>query len=235
MLKCLVIDDEPLAVDLVSDYVNQTDGLELAGSFTNPIEGMQALDSLKPDIIFLDVQMPEITGIQFMKIVKGKYHIIMVTAYDNYAVEGFEQDAVDYLLKPISYERFLVSIEKIKSRNAVPSNTNNPSSPTASKDYIFVKSEYKVQKINVKEIQYIQSHGDYAMIHTPDERIMTLEKLKSFESRLAPNDFVRVHKSYIVSISKINFIERNRIVINEQYIPIGSTYKDKFWELIQGS
>ena len=235
MLSCLVIDDEPLAIKLLSDYVNKTDGLELIKTFSNPIEGLQFLGETPIDLVFLDIQMPELSGIQFMKIMNGKTNFILTTAYNQYALEGYEFDVIDYLLKPISLERFIISTNKAKdrilSKETLPQPLQNVKSTV---DYIFVKTEYKVKKINLSDILYFEGMGDYINIQTPTEKILTLENIKSFSKRLPENKFIRVHKSYIISLEKINFIERNRIVINEKYIPIGNTYQERFWEKVNG-
>lgn len=237
MLNCLVIDDEPLAIRLLSDYIDKTDGLQLLKAFSNPIEALQYAESNRPDLIFLDIQMPELTGIQFMKIANGKYPIILTTAYDHYALDSYEFDVIDYLLKPISLDRFMIAAKKAKERlqttNTPPvSSTSTPlgNSPT----YIFVKSDYKTLKVNLSDILYLEGLGDYVCIHLPGKKILTLEKMKNLAASLPDSNFIRVHKSYLVAIDKIEFIERNRIVINEQRLPIGATYKDAFWDKIGG-
>jgi two-component system LytT family response regulator len=235
MLSCLIIDDEPLAIKLLLDYVNKTDGLELINTFSNPIEGLQFLGETPVDLVFLDIQMPELTGIQFMKIMNKKTNFILTTAYNQYALEGYEFDVIDYLLKPISLERFIIATNKAKDRILSKETLPQPlQSVQTSIDYIFVKTEYKVKKINLSDILYFEGMGDYINIQTPTEKILTLENIKSFSQRLPKNKFIRVHKSYIISLEKINFIERNRIIINEKYIPIGNTYQERFWEKING-
>lgn len=235
MLSCLIIDDEPLAIKLLSDYVDKTDGLELVETFSNPIEGLQFLGETPVDLVFLDIQMPELTGIQFMKIMNKKTHFILTTAYNQYALEGYEFDVIDYLLKPISLERFIISTNKAKERILSKDTTPQPLGAVQfAIDYIFVKTEYKVKKINLSDILYFEGMGDYISIQTASEKILTLENIKSFTERLPESRFIRVHKSYIISLEKINFIERNRIIINEKYIPIGNTYQERFWERING-
>lgn len=236
MLKCLVIDDEPLAIRLLSDYIEKTDGLALLKAFSNPIEALQFAESQRPDLIFLDIQMPELTGIQFMKIANGKYPIILTTAYDHYALDSYEFDVIDYLLKPISLDRFIIAAKKAQERlqaKSVPtsSNTVAPNHPS----YIFVKSDYKTLKIDLADILYLEGLGDYVCIHLPGgKKVLTLEKMKNLAEALPDHNFIRVHKSFLVAIDKIEFIERNRIVINDQRLPIGATYKDAFWEKIGG-
>ncbi len=234
MLKCIIIDDEPLAIKLLSDYTQKMAGLSLLESFSNPIEAIQYCNSNEVDLIFLDVQMPELTGIQFMKILKDKSHFILTTAYEEYALEGYEYNIIDYLMKPITLERFMIAagkaIHRIQNENVV--NTFTP--PLQSNDaYIFVKTEYKVKKIDLKDILYFEGLGDYVNIQTKNGKILTLESIRKFVERLPDQKFMRVHKSYIIPIEKIDFIEKNRIVIEGKYIPIGGTYQKEFWKKIQ--
>jgi len=227
MIKFVLIDDEPLAIDLLEDYINMTEGLELAGRFTNPIDALHALDKLQPDVVCLDVQMPELTGIQFMKITKGKYPVVLTTAYQEYALEGYEHDIVDYLLKPVSIDRFLIAVEKIKKRVSV--NTESKMAKTVSvSDYIFIKSEYKTLKIDLADIRYLEGLSDYVAIHVDGKKHLTLDRLKAFESKLPSSSFVRVHKSYIINLAHIDHVERNRIVMGDQRIPVGATYQKAF-------
>ena len=228
MIKCVLIDDEPLALELLESHVSRTDGMELLQSFTNPIEALQQLDALQPDVIFCDIQMPELTGVQFSKIASNKFPIIFTTAYDQYAVQGYELDILDYLLKPISLERFQKAIEKLKTReiqSTAPAESNAP-------DYIFVKSEYKTLKINLADILYIKGMADYVTLVTKDKKIHTLENLKHYEATLPASQFMRVHKSYIIAMDKIEFIERNRAVILGDYIPVSDTYKKAFFDRV---
>ena len=230
MIKCVLIDDEPLALELLEAHISKTADLELLQSFTNPIEALQRLDDLKPDLIFSDIQMPELSGVQFSKIVGDRYPLIFTTAYDQYAVQGYELDVVDYLLKPISLERFQKAVAKFKSRQlqiSTPTDSNVP-------EYIFVKSEYKTLKIDLADIHYIKGMADYVTIVTKEKKIHTLENLKHYEATLPATNFMRVHKSYIIAMDKIEFIERNRAVILGDYIPVGDTYKKVFFERVNG-
>jgi len=230
MIKCLVIDDEPHAVQLMADYVQKSKDLELVSSFTNPIEAFHFLTENPIDLLFLDIQMPELTGIQLLKLIPKNCQVIFTTAYEQYALDSYELDVVDYLLKPISFERFLLSVEKYKKRFLINESTSqNPSTNT---EYIFVKSGYRTLKINLFEILYLEALSDYVAIHTKEGKILTLENMGFFEKTLAPSEFIRVHRSFIVSISQIEFIERNRIIINEKHIPISKTYQTDFWKKI---
>lgn len=231
MTNCLIIDDEPQAVALLADYVKKSMHLNLVGSYTNPIEAFHFMNEHKIDLLFLDIQMPELTGIQLYKMIRNKSQVIFTTAYEQYAVDSYSLDVVDYLLKPISFERFLLSVEKYKKRllSSDPLVQN-----TATKnDYIFVKSGYRTLKINFSDILYFESLSDYVAIHTESGKILTLETMFYFESNLPSEQFIRVHRTYIISIAKINFIEKNRIVINEKYIPISKTYIEDFRKIIE--
>lgn len=229
-LQCLLIDDEPLALQLLSDYIEKTEELALLGAFSDPIKALQFTYEKRPDLIFLDIQMPELTGIQLLKIFQQKYPIILTTAYQQYALDGYEHDVIDYLLKPIAYDRFLIALQKFHQRQ--PTATSSaPSSPVG--DRIFVKSEYRVLRINFAEILFLEGLGDYVAIHTTKGKILTLENMKHFEAVLPTQLFMRVHKSYIIAFAKIDFIERNRVVIKDQRIPVSDSYKQPFWKRIK--
>ena len=227
-LRTAVVDDEPLAVELLSDYVNKSEGLLLAEATTDVYKVLKMVQQNELDLVFLDIQMPELTGIQFMKIAGDSCRIIITTAYTEYALDGYEYNVVDYLLKPISYERFSKAVHKLTETNIVadPKAVQKP-------DHIFIKSEYKLIRINLADILYIESLRDYIAIHTTaKQKIMSLESLRNMEAILPSTEFTRVHKSYIVSLQQISFVEKNRIVINEEYIPIGESYQEKFFALI---
>lgn len=230
MIRCITIDDEPLALQLLESHISKTDGITLLAAFTNPIEALQQLDTLKPDLIFCDIQMPELNGLQFSKIIAHKTPVIFTTAYDQYALDGYELDVIDYLLKPIVLERFQKAVQKaadrIKPKTSIPA--------TATVDYIFVKSEYKTLKINLSDIHYIKGMADYVTIVTAAKKIHTLENLKHYEATLPSDRFMRVHKSYIIAMDKIAFVERNRAVILKEYIPVSDTYKKAFFEKVHG-
>ena len=230
MMNCVIIDDEPLAVKLLEGYVEKTHILKLSMSFTDPIKAIHFLEQKEVDLIFLDVQMPQLSGVQFMKIINGKYPIILTTAYEDYAIDGYNFDAVDYLVKPISYERFYQSIQKAQRRSIKA----QPKSQIES-DQIFVKSEHKTIKIDLNEIQYLEGLSDYVAIHLAGgKRVLTLDTLKNFETLLPNDKFRRIHKSYLINLTKIDFIERQRIVITGKHIPIGATYQKSFWEYVKG-
>lgn len=236
-MKCIIVDDEPLALEILSDYVSKTNGLELVNTYTNPIEAFASIEKDKIQLIFLDVQMPELTGIQFMKLLGNKAKVILTTAYPEYALDGYEHNIVDYLLKPISFERFQKGVLKMGSFTEVL--TFSESKIRSSEDqnnleHIFVKTEHKIVRVDLNDILYIEGLKDYISIYTPNERILTLMNMKKVEELLPSKRFIRVHKSYIIAIDKIKSIEKNRIYIEEQGIPIGDTYKDEFYIRLEG-
>lgn len=228
-MRCIVVDDEPLAIEILSDYVNKTKGLELIGTYTNPIEAFSSIEKDKIQLIFLDVQMPELTGIQFLKLLGNKSKVILTTAYPEYAIDGYDHNIIDYLLKPISFDRFTKAIEKVLS-----SSVNVEDSNSINSDHLFVKAEHKIVRVDLSSILYIEGLKDYISIYTQTDRILTLMNMKRIEELLPAKRFVRVHKSYIVSLEKINIVEKNRIYINEIGIPIGDTYKDDFYSRLEG-
>jgi two-component system, LytTR family, response regulator len=225
LVRCIVVDDEPLAVELLADYIGKTPGLQLALKTTHVLEALQQVQEGKADLLFLDIQMPELTGIQFMKIMRNACPVVLTTAYAEYALEGYEFDVVDYLLKPVTFERFMVAVEKAKRR--LEKAENNLPQPVSS-PHIFIKTEYRIQKIDLADILYIEALRDYIAIHTANGKIMSLESLKNMEEILPANNFIRIHKSYIINKNKIEFLERGKVIINKQYLPVGETYKEKF-------
>ena len=231
MLNCIIIDDEPLAVRLLGDYVSQTEELALVGQFTNPIEGLQSLEKTKVDLLFLDVQMPELNGIQFAKIIKGRYPVILTTAYEEYALQGYDLDIVDYLLKPISLERFRQAITKAQQR-IQPVHSNSTTIEPPATNHIFIKSGYQTQRIAYDDILYLEGLSDYVRIQTRQGAILTLETMKKMVNLLPEQLFMRVHRYYIIALNKINYIENNRIVIDEKHIPISASYQEKLWEFV---
>ncbi|MGN6179033.1 MAG: LytR/AlgR family response regulator transcription factor [Mucilaginibacter sp.] len=243
MIRCLVVDDEPLALHIIEDYISKVPFLTLVKSTTNPIEALTMVQEGGVDLVFLDVQMPELTGIQFLKISNGKAKMILTTAYPQYALEGYELDVVDYLLKPIAFDRFFKAVQKAQSIIRPSANAPAVTEPVQPQqqpqsdlmtDFIFVKSEHKIQKVYLRDILFIEGLKDYISIFTPQERIITLQNMKKMEDALPERHFVRVHKSYIVSLNKIDSIERSRIWIGDKIIPVGDTYRDDFFKIIDG-
>ncbi|MBK0381983.1 response regulator transcription factor [Pedobacter sp. SD-b] len=240
MINCLVVDDEPLACDIIEDYISKIPFLNLYKSLQSPIEALSLVQEDKIDLVFLDVQMPELTGIQFLKIANGKCKTILTTAYPQYALEGYEHNVVDYLLKPIAFDRFYKAAQKAQdlinnnpSQNLVTITETTAAPQTFSHDFIFVKTEYKIQKIYLDDILFIEGLKDYISIYTKTERIITLQSMKKIDEALPNHLFVRVHKSYIVALDKIESIERSRIIIGDKIIPIGDTHRDYFYKMIE--
>jgi two-component system LytT family response regulator len=220
-IRCIVVDDEPLAVELLADYLQKTPGMQLVLKTTHVLDALHQVQDGKADLLFLDIQMPELTGIQFMKIMRGACPVILTTAYSEYALESYEFDVVDYLLKPVTFERFMVAIEKARRRlEQQKPEIEKPS-------HIFIKTEYRLQRVELNDILYIEALRDYVALHTAKGKIMTLESLRNMEEML-PGEFVRIHRSYIINKNKIDYLERGKVVINKQYLPVGDTYREKF-------
>jgi two-component system, LytTR family, response regulator len=234
-LNCVIIEDEPLARNLMMEYVKKVPSLNLIEAFSNPLEAMETLRSASIDILFLDVQMPEITGISLLKILKKRPLVVLTTAYSQYALEGYELDVADYLLKPITFERFLKSVDKITQRlessPAVPHPVVEPLS--AAPAFIFVKDGTKLVKVKLDEILYIEGLKDYVTIHTPNQKIVTLQRLKALEEQLPANKFIRIHNSYIVALDAIDVIQKNEVQIKGVTLPVGDTYRKSFKEFIE--
>lgn len=233
MLRCMVIDDEPLATKLLEDHISKVPFLDLASTFTNPMEALISFNSNPVDLIFLDIQMPQLNGVQFMQLLQNRAQVIITSAYHEYAVEGFEHNVIDYLLKPIAFERFYKAVEKAYNLKN-PSQKLNRSSEMqpATGGYIFVKVETRMIRVELDDILFIEGLKNYVSIHTKTQRIITLQVMKQLEEVLPANRFVRVHKSYIVALDKINSIERQEIQIKDRIIPIGNTYQEHFNNLV---
>jgi DNA-binding LytR/AlgR family response regulator len=221
LIRCIVLDDEFLAVKLVAGYVEQTEGLQLVLQTTKVAEVIVAVQRGMADLLFLDVQMPGLTGLELMQMIRySDIKVILTTAYAQYAIDGFENDVVDYLLKPITYERFLVAVHKAKTRLI-----NSPHDHKAT-DFLFVKTEYRLQKVMLSDILYLEGLRDYIAFHLKTGKILSLERMKNMEELLPAEGFLRIHKSYLINISHISYIERGRIIINKDYLPVGETYKE---------
>ena len=233
MIRCIAIDDEPLALDIITDYVSKIPELTLVASTTNAIEVLPLIQQGGVDLVFLDVQMPELTGIQFLKILNGRCDVILTTAYPQYALEGYELNVLDYLLKPIAFDRFYRSVQKALNQRAHrPQEAAVNTAPADALDFIFVKTEHKIQRVDLNDIRYIEGLKDYISIYTAAERIVTLQNMKKMEDILPANRFVRVHRSYIVALDKIGSIERGRMFIDDNIIPVGDTYREAFFRHI---
>ncbi len=237
-IRCIAVDDEPLALKKMRGFIERVPYLELQGSFSNGMDSIEFLKAHEVDLMFLDIQMDDLTGIQLMQTLINLPVVIFTTAYDEYAIQGYELSICDYLLKPISFERFLQAVNKaydiLKNREGssmpTPSVAEQNFEPkTLKKEFVFLKTEYRMQKVVFDDILYIQGMKDYLLVKTPDANIMTIMTFKKMEA-LLPKDFIRIHKSYIVPISKIESIERNRLKIADKLLPLGDFYKDAFYD-----
>jgi two-component system LytT family response regulator len=231
-IKCLAIDDEPLALQQISAYIDRTPFLEKMTLCHSAFEAIEYTDQHSVDLMFVDINMPDLNGLDFVKSLKNKPFIIFTTAYSEYALEGFKVDAVDYILKPISYDEFLRAVNKVRDRMIAISSTDTET-VTLNKESLFVKSEYKLIRIQLSDIKYIESANEYIQIHLDaDKPITTLVRLKTIEAELPKDKFMRVHRSFIVNLDKVNVIDRNRIVFDKVYIPVGDQYKDEFQKFV---
>ncbi len=235
MINCIIVDDEQHAIDILEHYVKQTPYLNHLASFTNPIEALQYLGEQKIDLVFLDIQMPELSGIDFIKTIHGKVKVILTTAYSEFALEGYDLYVVDYLLKPVRLPRFLVAVQKAIEQISA---AGKPIVPATDTDYIFVKTESKgkLLKINLADIDYIESMKDYAAIYRNGQRTLVLITMKKLEESLPKTGFIRVHKSFIVPIEKITGIEGNMVRLKNvnTEILIGDNYKAELMEIVRG-
>jgi len=234
MLKCMVIDDEPLAIQLLANHISKVAFLEMVSSFSNPMEALINFNSNPVDLIFLDIQMPQLTGVQFMKLLQNRAQVVITSAYEQYAIEGFEHNVIDYLLKPISFERFYKAAEKAHNlKNPAHKLDRKPDLYPPKGGYIFVKVETKMVRVELDDILFIEGLKNYVSIYTKSQRIVTLQVMKQLEEILPPNRFARVHKSYFIALDKINSIERQEIYIGDRIIPIGITYQEQFFKMLE--
>jgi DNA-binding LytR/AlgR family response regulator len=222
---CIIIEDEPLALEKTKDFVNKVPFLHLTATFDNALTGLAYLNNNKVDLLFLDINMDELTGIELLQSSKITSQVIITTAYQEYALKGYELQITDYLLKPFAFNRFLQAVNKAQA-NLVLRNSE------ATPDFIFVKTENRLEKIMINEIVYIEGMRDYLRIHTVNKKLMTLQNFSEFEKLLPSSVVCRVHKSYMVALNKIESIERSRIKIADQMIPVSETYKELFFQLI---
>lgn len=232
MINVIAIDDEPLALQLIADYIQMTPDLILAGQFENPLEAARFVGKNNIDIVFTDIQMPGLNGIEFTRsVVKGPV-VIFTTAFEKYAIEGFKLDVADYLLKPFTYNEFLAAVRK--AERMIKSVRKPADEVLSNNEFLFLKSDYKIKRINFLNIIYIEGLKEYVRVYTTDsdKPVMSLSSLKILEKRLPADKFMRVHRSFIVNLEKIDTIERSRIVFGKKYIPIGDQYKDKFQEFL---
>lgn len=225
MIKCIITDDEPLAVDVLESFITRIPEMELVARCSNAVEAFGVLSKQKVDLMFLDIQMPEITGLEFLKSLKNPPLVIFTTAYPNYALESYEIDAADYLLKPISFDRFLKAVNKATERlKQISTPTDSPDQP----EYIFVKADGKLIKITIPDIAYVEGLKDYVVIHTKEKTIVTHNTMKNIENLLEKDEnFLRIHRSYIINMRHVKEIEGNSFRIKDQLLTIGTTFKEE--------
>lgn len=232
MIRCIAIDDEPLALKQMVNYIDKTPFLELTGHFESALQAITFLQENEVDLMFVDINMPDLSGMDFVKSLNNPPKVIFTTAYSEYALEGFQVDAVDYLLKPIDYPLFLKAAEKANDR--IQAREKDKTEIQGDDNFLFIKSEYKILRINLSDIKYIEGMREYVRIHREsDKAIMTLMSMKKMEEFLPKTKFMRVHRSYIVNLDKITTVERNRIVFDEKvYIPVSEQYKPLFQQFL---
>jgi len=230
ILKCIAVDDEPLALGLISSFIEKTPFLQLVGSFSSGIKALEAINENQIDVVFLDIQMPDLTGIQLAKTLSSlagdvKPRVIFTTAYSNFAIEGYKVDAIDYLLKPFDYAEFLNAASKAKAYTNL---LHQQEVETPSQDYIFLKVEYQLVKIALSDIIYIEGLKDYAKVHlkSSERAVLSLATLKSLEEKLPSSQFMRIHRSFIISLNEIESVHKNAVQIGHANITIGDQYKD---------
>lgn len=250
MIRCLVIDDEPPALAILADYIGQTPFLTLAGTTTDPIEGLTWVQQGHADLVFLDIQMPRLTGLQFLKLAGHKARVVLTTAYPEYALDGYENDVVDYLLKPIAFERFLKAAHKALALLAPVASTPVASSAPAplvlpaqvapvlppASGHLFVKGDTKNKylRINYADILYVEGLNNYVLLHLPQERIATYQTLKELADTLPQPPFMRVHKSYIVSLDHVRLLDGNTLYVQDKLIPVSDTYREALYRVVRG-
>lgn len=231
-MTCIAVDDEPLALDILKGMIAKVPFLSLVATCKSGMEALQILTDQKIDLIFLDIQMPDLSGIQLLKSLKNPPIVIFSTAYNHYAVESYTLDAIDYLLKPFAYDRFLKAVNKAQEYLQYTTQANIGSANTHN-DHIYVRADYKIIKINFEDILFIEGLKDYIKIFDGSKPILTILSLKYMEEKLPTNLFIRVHRSFIVSLKKINSIQKNRIYIGEHEIPVGDIYREAFFANIR--
>ena len=226
-IQCIVVDDEPLAVQVIEAFISKMPELQLQRSFSNPLEALAYLKQ-EPSVklVFLDIQMPELTGIEFMQLLQNQVDVVIISAYDEYALDGFQYEATDYLLKPVSFERFVKAVQKVVNKQ--PKDIS-----LVQNEFIFIRTDKRIVRVNLSEILFIEALRNYVAIQTVNQKILTLQNLRGIEEILPPQKFIRVHKSFITAIDKIDSVERQRIFIGAHTIPIGDTYVKQFFEAIK--
>jgi two-component system LytT family response regulator len=233
-IRCLVIDDKPLAIDLLVEYIKKIPYLELVGSVTDPIKGLELIRNTNIDLVFLDIHMPQLSGLEFLRLAGINVKAILTTAYVRYAIEGYDLDVVDYLLKPIAFDRFYQAAEKaLRNFNSAAPAVTVIDQPQPSNSYLFVKAEHRIHKITLEDMIYIEGLENYVSIYTLGGRILSLQTLKKMEEQLPSKNFIRVHRSFIISIQHISYVEKSNIILqNNVSVPIGNTYRENFFKSV---
>ena len=234
-IRCLIIDDEPLAQRVIEKYAGEVPYLEIVRKCNNALEAIEILHQEEIHLLFLDINMPRLSGMDFLKTLKKPPLVIITTAYAEYAIQGYEMDVVDYLMKPFAFDRFLKAVQKaadfLRSRETSHGESQEAENPE--ERFIFIKSSKKTYKVNLSEILYIEALGDYVKIYTDDRMIVSYQSLKNLESLLSAKSFPRIHKSFIIALSRIDMIEGNQVKIRERMIPVGTNFKAEFERLIR--
>jgi DNA-binding LytR/AlgR family response regulator len=231
-IKALIIDDEPLARNVILQYSKKIDYLEIICSCEDAVQALDFINNSAIDLLFLDINMPTISGISFLKTLKNPPLVIFTTAYSDYALEGYELNIIDYLKKPFPFERFLLAVQKASELIKLKRQANKEPLQTNDDDYIFIKADKKTFKISLKDILFVEGLGDYIKIHLKNQKIVANLTMKKIQDILPQNDFYRIHKSFIISLQKIEIIEGNMVVINQNKIPIGNNFRQEFFDMI---
>jgi DNA-binding LytR/AlgR family response regulator len=250
MIRCLVIDDEPPALAILADYISQTPFLTLAGTTTDPIEGLTWVQQGHADLVFLDIQMPRLTGLQFLKLAGYKARVVLTTAYPEYALDGYENDVVDYLLKPIAFERFLKAAHKALAlwtpaaapappapEVAAPPQLASGPPPVVAPDYFFVKGETKNKYLRIAhaDVLYVEGLNNYVLLHLPGQRVATYHTLKELVETLPQPPFLRVHKSFIINLNHVRLLDGNTLYVQDKLIPVSDTYREALYRVVRGT
>jgi two-component system, LytTR family, response regulator len=230
---CIIVDDEPLARSLLKDYVSKTPSLKLIDICSSAVAAMEIIQTQPVDLLFLDIQMPEITGLSLLKIMKKKPLVVLTTAYSEYALESYELDVVDYLLKPITFSRFLQAVDKVNSRYNASTASIERTVPNLTQPFIFVKDGTKLVKVKWEDILYIEGLKDYVTIHTRQQKVVSLQRLKSLEDQLPSDLFIRIHNSFIVALNAIDTIHKNEVHVGPATLPISDSYRKTFRDFIE--
>jgi DNA-binding LytR/AlgR family response regulator len=234
-LKCLIVEDEPLARNLLVEYVKKVTYLQLIEASSNPLQALDVLRNNQIDLMFLDIQMPEITGITLLRTLQKKPLVILTTAYSEYALESYDLDVVDYLLKPITFDRFLRAVDKASQRVSSPTPVVEPLATDPEKSFVFIKDGTKLVKINYDDVLYVEGLKDYVTIVTKTQKVVSLQRLKALETQLPADKFIRIHHSYIIALKAINTIHKGEVQIGSALIPISDSYRKAFKEFIENN